>query len=83
MALNVKNPEADHLARALARATGETITDAVIISLRERLARETRRQSREMRMTKLGAIMRRGRDLPVLDERTGDEILFDDRGLPG
>lgn len=40
MALNIKDPEADRLARALAAQTGETITEAVIKALRERLKRE-------------------------------------------
>ena len=38
MALSIKDPEADRLARQLAKATGETLTLAVIQSLRERLA---------------------------------------------
>ena len=43
MALNIKHPEADRLARALARTTGESITDAVLTAIRERLQRETGR----------------------------------------
>ncbi|MFP6744902.1 MAG: type II toxin-antitoxin system VapB family antitoxin, partial [Alphaproteobacteria bacterium] len=35
MALNIKNPEVDRLARDLAARTGETITQAVIASLSE------------------------------------------------
>ena len=34
--LNIKHPEADRLARALAQQTGETITDVVIEALREK-----------------------------------------------
>ena len=40
MALSIKTPEADELARSLARLTGETMTEAVTAALRERLARE-------------------------------------------
>ncbi len=40
MALNIKHPEADRLARELAARTGETITQAVLNALRERLKRE-------------------------------------------
>jgi antitoxin VapB len=40
MALSIKTAEADELARALARLTGESMTDAVTVALRERLARE-------------------------------------------
>ena len=38
MALSIKDPEADRLAREVAKATGETLTAAVVQSLRERLA---------------------------------------------
>ena len=41
MALSIKDPEADRLARELATRTGETLTQAVVVALRERLARET------------------------------------------
>ena len=39
MSLNIKNPEAHALAARLAKMTGETMTEAVVKSLRERLAR--------------------------------------------
>ncbi|HYE47059.1 MAG TPA: type II toxin-antitoxin system VapB family antitoxin [Caulobacter sp.] len=39
MALSIKTKEADQLARELSRLTGETMTEAVTIALRERLAR--------------------------------------------
>lgn len=35
MTLNIRNPEADHLARQLARIDDTSITDAVIVALRE------------------------------------------------
>ena len=37
MALSIKSEEADRLARELARRTGETMTEAVTVALRERL----------------------------------------------
>jgi antitoxin VapB len=40
MALNIKHPDADRLARELAARTGESLTDAVLNALRERLRRE-------------------------------------------
>ena len=39
MAVLIKDEEADHLIRELAQRTGETITDAVKQSVRERLQR--------------------------------------------
>jgi antitoxin VapB len=40
MALSIKTEEADHLARALAKLTGETLTEAITNALRDRLVRE-------------------------------------------
>lgn len=46
MALSIKTAEADELARSLARLTGESMTKAVTVALRERLDREhARRES--------------------------------------
>jgi len=44
MALSIKTEEADRLARNLAKLTGETMTQAVTVALRERLAREQERR---------------------------------------
>lgn len=41
MALSIKTREADQLARDLAKLTGETMTQAVTVALKERLERET------------------------------------------
>lgn len=45
MALSIKTEEADTLARQLARLTGETLTEAVTVALRERLSREEARRA--------------------------------------
>ena len=47
MALSIKTAEADELARSLTRLTGESMTEAVTIALRERLARERARRQRD------------------------------------
>lgn len=82
MALSIKDPDTDRLARELSRATGESLTEAIRRSLAERLAREVRRRDR-----RLGAEVRRIQErvaqLPVLDARSADAIIgYDDRGLP-
>jgi len=83
MALSIKHEEADRLARALARETGETLTDAVVTALRERLGR-VRRPGRAARVrADIQAIQARVAKLPVLDARSADEILdFDEDGVP-
>ena len=84
MALSIKNPEADRLARRLAGITGETLTEAVLNSLRERLARHGGSSRAEILKEEILAIGRRCATLPVLDDRAQDEILgYDENGLPG
>lgn len=83
MALSIKDPEADRLARELAAKTGETLTEAVVVALRERLARQTGRARVVPLREELAAIRQRCSALPVLDQRTADEIIgYDDEGLP-
>lgn len=83
MALSIKHPEADRLARELAARTGESLTEAVVVSLRERLARETGRARANPLREELAEIRRRCAALPVIDNRPAEEILgYDGRGLP-
>lgn len=84
MALNIKNEEADRLARELAEVTGESLTDAVIESLRERLERECGRALDFGLREEVERIQSRIAQLPRLDSRTADEIVgYDESGLPG
>jgi len=75
MSLTIKHPDAEQLARELAARTGETLTDAVIASLRERLQRETGRSRIRRLSEELGRIGVRCASLPVLDDRSPEEIL--------
>jgi antitoxin VapB len=83
MALNIKHPEADRLARELARRRGENITDAVLAALREQLRREQTKIQPPGLAEDLLEIGRRFSALPVLDDRSDDDILgYDAQGLP-
>ena len=83
MQLNVKNHEAHVLASALTTLTGESLTDAVTIALRDRLERERRRRGADAVADRLMAIGRRFAQLPDADARTPEEILgYDENGLP-
>lgn len=44
MTLSIRNPEADALAKRLAKLDDTTITEAVIVALREAIAARTRRE---------------------------------------
>ncbi|MEA3276180.1 MAG: type II toxin-antitoxin system VapB family antitoxin [Pseudomonadota bacterium] len=84
MALNIRNPETEELAEALAKLTGETKTRAVTRALRDRLERVRRQQSARRLADELDEVARHCASLPVLDKRKPDEILgYDAQGLPG
>lgn len=82
MALNIKDPETDRLARELAELSGLPITAAVREAIRERL--EVLRSRSSAAPPGLETIIARGRARATLDTRPEHEILgYDDRGLPG
>jgi antitoxin VapB len=82
MALSIKSDEADRLARELASETGETLTEAVVKALRERLDREHARRSASMRL-QLARLAADVAALPVADGRAPEDIIgYDDAGLP-
>ena len=84
MSLNIKNEETCRLARDLARLTGETMTGAMTVALRERLEREKRARSVEARVEELVAIGRRCAKLlgPGPSAVEHGDVLYDERGLP-
>ncbi len=83
MALNIKDPNADRLARELAEATGESITTAITVAVSERLDRVRGIAPREERRRRVLEIARLSASRRVLDDRTPDEILgYDEDGLP-
>ena len=83
MALNIKDPETDRLARERAVATGESITVAARRAIEERLLRVRARAAAAPELDELGEIVRRGRSRATLDERTPEQIVgYDEHGLP-
>lgn len=70
MALSIKTEEADRLARELSRLTGETMTEAVTVALRERLERAAvDRAEREAELDRVLADIRANTDLrPITQE---------------
>lgn len=75
MALSIKNPRAEKLAADVAKVTGETMTEAVIRALEERLERLRGRRSRPNLRARLEEIARRCAALPDQDSRPMDELL--------
>ena len=83
MALSIKNIETERLARQVAKEAGESLTQAIESSLRERLQRLKQRHRGRIMTEKLEDILRRVDNLPTLDSRSEDDILgYDAQGVP-
>ena len=83
MPLSIKSRKADELARELAKETGETITDATVKALEERLLRVRARRAEPDLVERIMEIGRHCASLPDLDTRSPDEIIgYDEIGVP-
>ena len=87
MVLSIKNREVEALARELARLSGKPITEAVRDSLRREVERAKVIASGMPKdddfVERILAIGREVAAMPVLDDRTPEEILgYDENGLP-
>jgi antitoxin VapB len=84
MALSLKDPETDRLAREVAKLTGESLTQAVRNALADRLVRERLRrgQGAQGLAEMLDALALECAALPDLDTRSADEIIgYDEHGM--
>jgi antitoxin VapB len=83
MPLSIRSAEVEKLARALARLTGENLTETILESLRERYQRVRAGWASQRLIEDLSTIANRTAALPKLDSRSADEILdYDEHGLP-
>ena len=83
MVLNIKSDEADSLARELVNRTGETLTQAVITALRERLERMRPSVDDEDLVEDLRSLAARFSLLPAFDKQSADDIVgYDEHGVP-
>ena len=83
MSLNIKNEKAHRQARELASLTGESMTAAVSVAIRERLER-VRGNSKQGLAERLLAI---GRECAAhlkepYKSMDVDELLYDEKGMP-
>lgn len=80
MGLNIKNKETYRLAAQLAALTGETMTKAVTVAIRERIARVQRQRNVDEIMARAQKIIRQsGGAEPYLDHAA---LLYDEHGSP-
>lgn len=86
MSLNIKNVETERLARQLAAATGESLTGALTVAVRERLdrVRHDDHCAAEQRATRIREIAKdaAGRWTEPFRSSTHGELLYDEAGLP-
>ena len=84
MSLNIKNDETCRLAGELAQLTGENMTGAITVALRERLERERHRRGAGALARELHAIGQRCASLlgPGPSAVEHGDLLYDERGLP-
>lgn len=83
MALSIKNPEVDKLARELAEVTGESMTEAICNALKQRLEKETGRKQPNTLSDEVRRIRNRIARLPKKDHRSNEELIgYDKRGIP-
>ncbi len=84
MSLNIKNEETCRLAAELAKLTGETMTGAITVALRDRLEREKRLRNADELAAKLHEIGQRCAKLmgPGPSAVEHGDWLYDERGLP-
>ena len=89
MSLNIKNEETCRLAGELARLTGETMTGAITVALRERLERVGRQREPRDSEDRYRRIMEISRESAEFFRNTTGpsstdigEWLYDENGLP-
>jgi antitoxin VapB len=85
MALYIRSEEADQLARELAARLNLTITEAVTVALREKLASTPEPANEERRAAFLAfvkEVQARSAARPVRDDRDHADMLYDENGLP-
>lgn len=83
MALSLKDPATDRLARQVAALTGESLTEAIRTALAERLARERYKRGQPADgLARLEAMAAEIAAMPDLDTRTLEEIIgYDEHGI--
>ncbi len=81
--MNLKNPETQRLAHAVAKLTGESLTAAITQALRERLERLQNKQGMRLadRLVAIGQDCAVHLREPFRSMEHGD-MLYDERGLP-
>jgi antitoxin VapB len=83
MGIRLKSAKIEQLAREVAQLSGESLTQAIIHALEERLEQLKARRSATRLAEEILQISQRCSALPNLDQRNPDEIVgYDGTGIP-
>jgi antitoxin VapB len=83
MPLSIKNDATERLARQVASATGESLTEAIHRALEERWQQLKAKRHGRALAGQIEDLLRRVDSMPTLDSRSEDEILgYDEHGMP-
>ena len=83
MAISIRNPRVEALAKDVARRTGENMTQAIERALEQRLVQLRTQREKQATIRRVRQIVERFNRRPTLDSRSPDEILgYDEHGLP-
>ncbi len=83
MPLSIKNDDTERLARKVAEATGESLTEAIHRALEDRWRCLKSKRHARVLSSQIEELLRRVDSLPTLDPRPDAEILgYDENGLP-
>ena len=81
--LNIKDPEVYRMVREIADQTGQTLTDVVRRAVKREHDRVKHSKPDPILIAQLMEIADRCASLPVLDDRSDDEIIgYDEYGVP-
>jgi antitoxin VapB len=84
MSMNIKNEETHRLAKELAELTGESVTEAVTVAVKERLQHLKKGREIEGRVQAMLAIAKETAPhfRPGFTSTDIGDLLYDERGLP-
>ena len=81
--INIKHDEYEAAIRELAFHDGVSLTDAIGQAVLEKLERQRTAAARESYVERARRLQAYVANLPILDDRTPDEIIgYDEHGLP-
>jgi len=83
MALNIRNQQTEKLTNELVALTGETKTAAITKAIADRISFVKKQKSKTNNLaSELHEISIHCANLPLLDDRAENEMLYDESGMP-